>query len=254
MHDVATSGLAEMDYLIADRWLSPRRSTEFFRERVLRLPCFPIFDPPNDLPPAENREEGPPVFGCFNNPAKITPSVLALWGRILAAIPKAKLTLKYHYAYRSEGLRTHFLSLLTAAGATPDQVNFLQDKEALFETLKRYNDVDVALDCFPFSGSTTSFQALSMGVPVVTWPQDRMVSRWSETMLRTIGLEELVANSGDEYVRLAFDLANDMASWRERRQEIRSRVANSSLCNGGRWAKNIERLYRAVWRKHCAAR
>jgi protein O-GlcNAc transferase len=207
MHDVATSGLAEMDYLIADRWLSPKSSSEFFRERVLRLPCFPIFDPPVDLPASTNaRSEGPPVFACFNNPVKITPSTLALWGRVLAALPEARLVLKYHYAYRSQELRDRYLALLTEAGAKPEQIDFLQDKETLFQTLKRYNDIDLALDCFPFSGSTTSFQALSMGTPVITWPWDRMSSRWTETMLRAIGLEEMIAASPDEFVEIAVNM------------------------------------------------
>jgi protein O-GlcNAc transferase len=254
LHDVATSGLAAMDYLIADRWLVPRHSGEFFGERVLRLPCFPVFERPDDFPPlATSRSDGPPIFGCFNNPAKITPSVLGLWGRILADLPDSKLMLKYHYAYRSSGLRAHFLAHLTAAGGKAEQVIFLEDKEPLLATLARYNQIDVALDCFPFSGSTTSFQALAMGVPVVTWPQDRMVSRWSETMLRAIGLEELIASSGDEYIRIALQMAGQTANWGESRQDIRQRVANSSLCDGGRWARNIERLYRAIWRKHCAA-
>ncbi len=251
LHDVATSGLAEMDYIIGDRWLLPRPDGEYFSERRLRLPQFYLADPPADLPPPPAvPRRGPPVFCCFNNPAKINATALGLWGRILAALPDARLVLKYLDAYASAELRRR---VLAAIGGDGDRVEFITGRDDTARLLARYNDADIALDTFPFSGSTTSFQALAMGVPVVTWPWERMVGRWTAAMLHPLGLDELIAASADGYVAKAVAVARDVESWRRRRGEIREAVATSRLCRSPRWTRHLERLYRAVWRRHLAS-
>ena len=252
LFDVATSGMAEMDYIISDARLSPRRTTEVFSERVLRLPCFHVASPPTDLPPIAAGRRGD--FASFNNPAKITPMVLRAWGRILAARPDSRLTLKYLNRYASETLRRSFLAQLTAAGASPSQINFLTGIDSGEELLARYNDVAVALDSFPFSGSTTSFQALSMGIPVVTWPWDRMSSRWTAAMLQSIGLEELVADSLDAYVETALKVAGQRSGRQARRAEIRRRLLGSPLCDTASRTRHLERYYQAVWRRYVGSR
>jgi predicted O-linked N-acetylglucosamine transferase (SPINDLY family) len=253
LHDVATSGLAEMDYIIGDRWLLPKGSAEFFSERPLRLPQFYVIDFPVGLPPmATERRPGPPVFGCFNNPMKITPAVLGLWGRILAAAPGSRLLLKFRSAYRSPDLRRRCVEALTACGGAADQVVFAPREAPIGSFIAAYNDIDVALDPFPFSGSTTTFQALVMGVPVVTLPGGRMVSRWTAAMLHGAGLDELIAADEEAYVAIALGVARQAAAWRARRPAIRARLAASRLCDEAGWARHLERLYRAVWRRWCA--
>jgi len=121
------------------------------------------------------------------------------------------------------------------------------------EFLRRYDSIEVAHDPFPFSGSTASFQALSMGVPVVTWPWERMAGRWTAAMLHALDLGELIAGSRDDYIGAAISVAANAASRRRRRPEIRTRLAGAQLCDGAAWTKHIGRLYRAVWRRHCAA-
>ena len=252
MHDVGTSGLAEMDYILGDGRLLARPSGEYFAERRLRLPSFYIADFPTALPPlpAEPRQ-GPVVFGSFSNPAKIGPDLVRLWGAILAAVPRSRLALKYQGAYGSAALRNRLQDQLVAGGARADQVEFVADKDAYTAFLARYNQVDIALDTMPFSGSTTSFQALAMGVPVVTLAGERMVSRWTASMLRTLGLPQLIAARPEEYVAIAVNTAADVEMWRGRRREIRDRVAASSLCDGATYARRLERLFRAVWQKKC---
>jgi len=254
LHDAATSGLAEMGYIIGDRWLLPPGGSEYFSERRLRLPQFYVADLPAQLPPPPAaRRQGPPVFSCFNNPAKITSQALGLWGRILAALPGSRLVLKYLRAYASPALCGRFLSQLTAAGAAPDQVVFIAERDEEGAFLAHYDGVDIALDTFPFSGSTTSFHALAMGVPVVTWPWDRMVSRWTAAMLHPLGLESLIAGSAEDYVARAVDAGRSAESWRDRRTAVRDAVARSRLCRSPRWTRHLERLYHAVWRRHLAA-
>jgi predicted O-linked N-acetylglucosamine transferase (SPINDLY family) len=252
MHDVATSGLDEMDYIVGDGRLLPLPSGEYFTERRLRLPSFYVAEPLPDMPPVPALpRSGPPVFGSFNNPSKFSDTTIRAWGAILAALPEARLVLKFQEAYSATILRDTVLERLRTAGANPGQIELVGAKDSYQGFISRYHDIDIALDTVPFSGSTTSFQALSMGVPVLTMPQDRMVSRWTASMLRTIRLPDLIADGPDEYVAKAIALAGSVDHWRTRRADIRNRVLTSSLCNGRRWTRWLERLYRAAWRRHC---
>jgi len=252
MHDIGSSCLAEMDYLIADRRLIPRDTPEYFSERVLRLPQFYLFSPPEAPPALETaRPPGPPIFGCFNNPAKIGKSALALWGKLLAAAPGGRLVLKYRDHYASESLRQRLLAALTADGAAPDQVVFLTGDTPPAEFLALHHGIDLALDTFPFSGATTSFHALAMGVPVVTLRRPRQPGRVSAALLDGLGLGELVADDEAAYLAKALSVAENAEQWRRRRPEIRDRLFQSPLCDGRRWARQMERLYRAVWRRYC---
>jgi predicted O-linked N-acetylglucosamine transferase (SPINDLY family) len=246
MHDVATSGLAEMDYLIADRWLVPRGTREFFTERVLRPPSFPLMELPAGLPdPADGPPPGPPVFGSFNNPSKITPSLLRLWGALLARNPQARLALAYFDAYQTPSVRRRILDGL---GANPAQVAFLPPAETRRAHFERFNGIAAVLDTVPFSGSTTSFHALSMGVPVVTRRCARMAGRWTLSMLRTLRLDSWIAETDADYLRIAAELAGGGGD----RRGLRARVARSALCDADRWTRNVERLYRAAWRRHAS--
>ena len=250
LHDVATSAMPEADYIIGDSWLLPRRGGEYFSERRLRLPQFYIVDFPEALPPLPAvPRSGPVVFACFNAPSKINDSVLRLWGEILAARPEARLVLKYQQHYRSDDLRRRMRDRLVAAGAKAGQIDFIDQRDGEGQFLRRYDDVDIALDTFPFSGSTTTFQALAMGVPVVTWAKDRMVSRWSAAMLAALGLESLIATSAEGYVACALAAADAVDAWRGRRDDIRDALAASALCDGKGFTRHLERLYRAVWRR-----
>ncbi len=255
-HDGATSGLETMDYLIADPVLVPRRNRRYFTERVLHLPRFYLHAPLSGAP-----EPGPPpllrngfvTFGCFNNPAKLNDTVLHRWGRLLARLPGSRLLLRYQGWYGSARLRRRVLAILAAHGVAGDRVDLMGGALPPAGHLALYDAVDIALDPFPFCGSTTSFEALSMGVPVVTWPQEAMISRWTASLLSTLGLEELIAGSAEDYDAIAARLAGDpdrLADWRA---TLGGRLAASSLCDGPGKARQLERLYRAVWRRWCRA-
>jgi protein O-GlcNAc transferase len=117
-----------------------------------------------------------------------------------------------------------------------------------------YGSVDIALDAFPYSGSTTTFEALWMGVPVITLAGESMVSRWTASMLHAVGMDELIATSPDDYLKKAIALAKDPRRIAEVRRTLRARTAGSSLCNGRLRARQVERLLRAVWRRWCRAK
>ena len=255
-HDPATSGFPAVDYLIADRFLVPRPASERFAERVLRLPSFythaPIAGAP-DPGPLPAGVAGPVTFVSFNHPAKINPRVLRVWGEILGSIPDSRLLLRHRHRFSSPTLQERVLAGLADAGVGRDRILFQAGDSARDDQLSLYCQTDIALDPWPFTGSTTTFEALWMGVPVVTLADGTMVGRWSGSMLHALGLDELVARSEGEYAAIARRLAGDRARLATLRRSLRPLVAGSPLCNGSLRARQIERLYRAAWRRWCAA-
>lgn len=255
-HDPATSGLAEMDYLIADRVLAPPNGAERFTERVARLPHFYVHDPLQSAPPVTPMTPaatGVPTFGCFNNPAKLGDDCLALWARLLHRVPRARLLLKFRNWYGSEQLRQRVMARFGAAGIARERLTMIEGDEPGVHHLDVYNRIDVALDPFPFTGSTTTFEALWMGVPVVTLAGDSMVSRWTSSILGAVELGDLAAYSPDAYIAAAAGLVVEPVQLAALRAGLRARVAASPLCAGRQRTRHIERLYRAFWRRACAA-
>jgi len=255
-HDVATSGLAVMDYLVADRTLVPARARERFTERVFRLPNFYIHQPMDDAPdpgPLPAPAAGHLTFGSFNNPTKVNGAVLDLWTRVLEAVPGSRLVLKYNAAFADPALRARVLAPFARRGLE-GRVTLLTTMQTRAEHLALYRGIDLALDPFPFSGSTTTFEALWMGVPVITLAQERMVSRWSTSMLRAAGLDDFVAGTEEEYVALARRCAGDLGWLAEIRAGLRDRVRHSPLTDAGSNSRALQRALAAMWRRWCVGR
>lgn len=254
--DVATSGIEAMDYMVSDSTMVPEVSTERFVERVVRMPCCyshgKLVEGPEPARDAPQRRAGRVTFGSFNNPAKISDDTLALWARLLAAVPGSRLVLKYLGLFGTQSLAGEMRKVFAACGVDPSRIEVIEAAESHPAHLARYEAIDVALDPFPFSGSTTTFEALWMGVPVVTWPQDTIVSRWSASILTAVGLEGLIARSADEYLKTAARLAGDPGSLERLRRGLRPKMEASSIVNGPLHARRLERLYRAMWRRWCA--
>lgn len=245
-HEVASLGLPEIDYLITDRILHPRGSPEYFAERPLHLPWFYIHKPlenaseSGELPFYRN---GFVTFGSFNNPAKLNDQVLQLWARLLDSIPHSKLSLKYKNCFKDQGIRQRIARIM---GSNFSRIIFLHNEDDIKNHLGLYKQVDIALDPFPFSGSTTSFEALSMGVPVVTWAQDSMVSRWTASILKTLGHKEWIATSESEYLTIAQNLAGNPVELAEIRHNLGKKIKNSRLCQGTKFTRHYERLLQQI--------
>jgi len=253
-HDVLTSGVGAIDYFIGDPVLCPRQGGDQFVERVIRLPSFYVAAPPLAVPEPVTRPNplpGPPMFGSFNNPSKIGPPVLDLWARLLAAVPEASIFFKYLHFYADHGLRERVTSAFARHGVRHDRLMFASGQDNDQEYYSRYREIDVALDPFPMSGSTTTFDALAMGVPVVTLPQAEMASRWTACMLRPLGLQQWIAADADSYIALNVVLIRDRAALDHWRRTLRARLIASPLCNAPLKARQLERIYRGVWRRWC---
>ena len=254
-HDPVTSGLKAMDYLFTDHGLSPRDTKEQFTERLVHLPTFYVHPPSINKPdvgllPA--REKGYVTFGSFNNPSKVNEKVVALWARVLHAVPGSRLTMKYQNIFENESLRRRFLSLFLAHGIEAQRLDLVSASDTGEQHMARYAAIDIALDTFPFTGSTTTFEALWMGVPVITLLGDHMVARWSGAILKKLHLDELIANTEAEYVEIVQGLAQNLDHLESLRAGLRERVAKSPLCDEKRRARQIERAYRWMWAKWCA--
>lgn len=255
-YDGATSGLTVIDALFTDVVQTPRGGAERFAERPFRLPTLYAFSPIADAPPPAPPPvlaQGCVTFGSFNNPIKMTDAVLALWGRLLAAVPNARLLLRYKTFYREPTLRQRVRSAFAGMGIDPERVLFPESAPESQYHLALYHGIDIGLDTFPFSGATTTFEALWMGVPVVTLSGANMMGRVSTAHLTAIGATELIARDADSYVRIAANLAGDPDRLAVYHRTLRDRLHAAPIMNGRLKARQFERAYRALWRRWCAS-
>ena len=258
-----TTGLTAFDYRIVDSYTDPAGTESNNVERLLRLdPCGFAFAPvpctPAVQPPPSQREDAPTrgriTFGSFNNLTKMNDETFALWARVLGAVPGSILVLR-HLAFASPGVCANVLGRFAAAGLGAEahaRVRILGPVNGSEALMPEYHSIDITLDTFPYSGMTTTCEALTMGVPVVSLAMDQSVSRHSLTILANSGLEDLVAHTPEEYFRIAVDLANDPARLAEIRSSARTRFARI-VGDGAGFARRFEAGIRSVWREWCAA-
>ncbi|HFD79131.1 MAG TPA: tetratricopeptide repeat protein [Gammaproteobacteria bacterium] len=251
-----TTGLSAIDYRITDAWADPPGGTErWHSESLIRLPRgFLCYDPHEAGLPAENTVHDNSVitFGSFNNLAKVTPQVIALWSRLLHETPDSRLLLKTK-PLRDESVRKRVRQAFKAHGIDPERLEltgWLPDRSG---HLSLYGQIDVALDTFPYNGTTTTCEALWMGVPVVTLGGDVHSARVGVSLLTQAGLEEFIADTEDQYIEIAVGLASDQSRLRELRAGLRERVAASPLCDADGFARQIEGAYRQMWERYTGA-
>lgn len=252
---MATTGVAAMDYLIADRHHVPTSAERHYSERILRMnDAFICFEPPQDalqvgsLPLAAN---GYPTFGCFNIVDKINDNVIDAWARLLSRLPESKLVLKTR-ELSCPVVRDRYRDSLARRGIAPTRLEFVGGSSRK-EHLAWYNRIDVALDPFPFSGSTTTLEALWMGVPVVTLPGETFASRHSLSFVSTIGLSHLAVSSVDEYIDKACALTADRNGLVALRATLRSMLEKSPLCDARRFSENLLAQCHFAWKGWCDA-
>ena len=249
-----TTGLTAIDYRMTDAHADPPGlSDTLHSEQLLRLPRTNwIYQPPENCPALVPLPAGLPVtFGCFNNLAKVTEPMLKVWARILAAAPGSRLLLKA-LGLASPDVRQRVLALFQGEGIAPERVELLGWSQSEAEHLALYQRVAIGLDPFPYHGTTTTCEALWMGVPVITWAGQTHVARVGVSLLTNLGLPELIAENAAEYVRIAAALAGDLPRLSALRATLRQRMAQSPLLDAPRFAREIEAAYRQMWRTWCA--
>jgi protein O-GlcNAc transferase len=225
---VATTGLSCIDYLLTETLTDPPGSDGFYTENLIRLSNRNIYGPPGgvgiDVASAPCVKNGFVTFGSFNNIGKIGPEVVAVWARLLNALPNARLMMKSVGRFDDPGTASYFRDMFAQHGVAPDRVDLLGGDPDLAAHLARYHDVDIALDPFPCNGGTTSCEALWMGVPVVTMAGDTFMGRQGVNYLTKLDLQDLIATTPDAYVDAAMRLAQDPERIAQLRGSLRHRV------------------------------
>ncbi len=247
-----TTGLSSIDYRLVDAVTDPPGAADALAsETLVRLEdgflCYePSADAPEPAPPP-CLARGYVTFGSFNFPTKLSDGVLAAWAAILTRTPTARLLLKGGYE-ADPGARANVVSRLAASGVAEDRIAFLPWTATTAEHLARYGEIDIALDTFPYNGTTTTCETLWMGVPVVALLGDRHAARVSASLLARVGLDDLIAADVETYVEIATRLAGDPDRLAEIRRTLRPRMAASPLCDGPAFARKLEAAYRTMWR------
>lgn len=242
-----TTGVPGVDVRIVDSLTDPAGSEAWATERLARLdPCFVCFEPPDDAPPVCERDAGrAPTFVSFNAAPKLGPKVMALWAKVLRRVTGSRLLLKASH-FSEEALRLEVLDRMYAAGAPAGSVGVAPPTKGRREHLAAYHAGDVALDSYPYNGTTTTLEALWMGVPVVTLAGEVHASRVGASLMAAAGLPELVAKNEDEFVEVAARLVEDGPRLAGIRCGLRERVAKSVLCDGAGFAERFGVMLRGL--------
>jgi predicted O-linked N-acetylglucosamine transferase (SPINDLY family) len=251
-----TTGLTAMDYRLTDAYCDPPGQTErWHSEKLIRLQHgFLCYQPPDELPPpgpSPATKNGYVTFGSLNNIAKISESALAAWADILRRVPDSRLTFKYGDRYQSEVVCERIKSVFAHAAIDPARLRFLPSQPSLQTHLQTLAQVDLALDSFPYQGTMTTLETLAMSVPVITLCGQTYSRRASSALLLRLGLNDLVAESRDEYVDLAVALANNPPLLDDLRGGLRERFLSSEVCDVAGFVRELEATYRRVWREWC---
>lgn len=244
-----TTGMAAFDYFISDPYCSPADQDTWFTEKLVRLPhtrfCYEPYPFMPEVSPLPALSRHIVTFGCFNNLAKVNDSVLQLWSRVLDAVPDSRLALQA-LALQDAGNRDRFLARARACGINADRID-VRTYAPLKEAAHAYHDIDIALDPFPFCGGMTSFEALWMGVPVITLASPLVAGRQTLSMLENLGYREWIATDADAYVAIARELARELPALAAHREGLRGRFRASALMDYAGFTTSLEQAYRDMW-------
>ena len=241
-----TSGLSQMDYLIADPNLIKKNEVKFYSEKILFLPniwnChsgFSILRKENPAPLINNNHI---TFGSFNNTNKISDEVVSVWSNILKSTNNSRLIIKSSHVYSDEILKEKF-----EKNKVLNQIIFLDRKSSFKEHIDEYKKIDLALDTFPYNGVTTSFEAIWMGVPILTLKGFNPNSRAGESINKNLNMNYLIADNKDEYLLKAIELSKNFEKVIEIRKNIFDKALKSNLFNDKKFSKefyeSLEKIY-----------
>ncbi len=250
----ATLGVPEIEHRVTDAVADPPGVEGAYTERLIRLDrcawAFRLRD--EDVGSVPERPSRPITFGSFNNLSKVGTPTLDLFAEVLRRIPGSRLLLKAKQideARATDRLRSE----LGARGVDADRISLTPFRSSRVEHMQLYHEVDIGLDTYPYNGTTTTCEALWMGVPVVTLRGDAPASRVGHSLLTACGLGHLCAATPEEYARIAVDLATAPAPLADLKRGLRARVAASELGDCAGLARALERAYRSLWHQWVAA-
>lgn len=249
-----TTGSHAIDYRIVDPITDPPESQSISTEKLLHLPKgFNCYRPPYKFPepqPAPALKNGYVTFGSFNNTCKHTPRLLRLWGRMIQAVPNARIALKDKFL-AIEKTKKFVIDNLCAGGLDPERIIFIDFTHTNLEHLEKYSQIDIALDPHPYNGTTTSCEALMMSVPILTKLGDRHTSRVTASLLHRLNMDDWIARDDDHLIELAQEKASDIQALANTRTYIKENVLNSPICDNQGFAQDFEVAMRKIWTQWC---
>jgi protein O-GlcNAc transferase len=245
-----TTGLQAMDYYLADQFFLPQEPfKDQFTEKLVYLPASAPFMPyeaapdVNELPALT---KGYITFGSFNRLNKLSPAVIAVWAKLMLALPTSRLILA---ALPESGYDT-VIAWFAEQGIDQERLSFYPRRNmAIYMTL--HHQVDICLDTFPYNGGTTTCHALWMGVPTLTLAGQTPAGRSGATLLSHVGLESLIAENTDDFVNKGLSLANDLEQLDQIRMGLRTRYRLSVTQQPELIAKGLEHSFRLMWKRWC---
>ena len=248
-----TTGLGAIDYRLTDRFLDPPgKFDQYYSEESVRLAdAFWCYDPlttepeVNELPALKADHV---TFGSLNNVAKVNSEDLKLWAQVLKAVDGSTLLL----LAPGGSFRQRIHSTFTDEGITANRVTFVERRPRA-EYLKIYHQIDIGLDTFPANGHTTSLDSFWMGVPVVTLIGQTAIGRGGLSLLKNLGLDDLVAEQPAQFVTIAAGLARDLRRLSQLRATLRTKMQASPLMDAHRFARSMEATYRLMWQRWCSS-
>ena len=252
-----TTGLSTIDYRLIDAYTDPPGLTDpYYTEDLMRMPqCFLCYLPDKNSPEVGNlpaTTSGHITFGSFNFFAKVSPEVIGYWSEVLKAVQNSKLIMKAK-SLSDRSTREYAMKMFIQNGIAPERIDLLSYMPTYTAHLDVYNRIDICLDTFPYNGTTTTCEALWMGVPVVTLAGNIHASRVGVSILSNIGLPELIAKTPDEYIQIAVALAADTNRLQSLRKRLRKIMEGSPLMNAQQFSLNLENCYRTMWKTWCGS-
>jgi predicted O-linked N-acetylglucosamine transferase (SPINDLY family) len=242
-----------MDYLFSDPVLIPQDVRHLFAEKVYDLPCFITMEPlreQHSLTPPMIRN-GYVTFGVFNRVDKISDRALAVWSKLLQAVPESIIMIK-HGALNEAFVRDHLIGRFVAHGVAADRVRCLGSTPRA-EHLAQFANIDISLDPFPQNGGVSTWESLQMGVPVVAKLGSGCSSRASGSIVKAAGLDDWLAEDDDGYLAIAEKYASRPSELAALRAQLPSMMANSEAGNPVLYVRRAEEAYRRFWRDYCAS-
>ena len=252
-----TTGLDTIDYRFTDALADPVGETDcYYTEKLWRLPqsflCYTPVDTVPDVAEAPCLKHGIITFGSFNQRKKLSDDCIRLWANVLKAVPNSRMLVKSIVGLGEPGLRHEFRQLFEQEGVSGERILIDSAIGAYEKHLEKYSGIDIALDTIPYNGTTTTCEALWMGVPVITLAGNQHVSRVGVSLLTNAGLSDLIAQSEDEFVNIAVNLAGNFDKLSAIRKALRDSIKPSRLFNAKAMAQDVSDALRSMWRDYCS--
>jgi len=248
----ASTGLKEIDYIIGDPYVVPLSDQKYFTEKIFQLPntfqCISINDDIK-IDRSSYQDKKNVTFGSFNNLSKINDNVIDIWSEILKRVKDSKLFLKAKQLDNLEMVES-IRKKFQKNGISTEKIITEGRSKTREEMLKKYNQIDIALDPFPYSGVTTSFESVWMGVPLLTIKGNNFYSRIGVSINKNLGMDDWIANNEKDYISKAISKASNLEKLFQIKKELRNKFLKSPLSNTKKYAKHFENFLNLIWKTY----